>query len=109
MAERELITYERDEQGGLWCRFQDAEGGTCRNPYNSPCRVSYCEDGAREQGARVADPVAGCWACARPLPTRDVPEGDIGLCTRHWNWWVQHWLGSDSMPPCWAHLLEGQS
>jgi hypothetical protein len=94
--------YERDERGGVWCV-------SCRPIADEPCRVSYCEDGAAEQDAarreRVANPVVGCWACERELPTTDVPTGDIGLCSTHWNWWVIRWLATADDPPCAAHLL----
>ena len=62
--------------------------------------------------------VEGCFACENraglPIPLGEFPsDGDIGLCTRHWNWWLTHFasLSPDREPPeapCSAHLLESE-
>ena len=66
----------------------------------------------------LTERVGGCWACEHPrgvpIPLDEFPSGgDIGLCTRHWNWWVGHFanLSPDREPPeppCAAHLLESE-
>jgi hypothetical protein len=54
--------------------------------------------------ADTAPQAETCWACARENTT-DVPEGNIPLCTKHWNWWVMRWLNAADEPPCAAHLI----
>lgn len=62
---------------------------------------------------KVIDPVEGCFVCEHPggvpIPVGEFPAGgDIGLCTRHWTWWMMHFafqMEDDDDPPCNAHLL----
>lgn len=64
----------------------------------------------------VIDPVAGCFACENPagvpIPLDEFPAGgDIGLCSRHWNWWLTRFayvMNPTPEPPCAAHLLASE-
>jgi hypothetical protein len=56
-----------------------------------------------------------CWACQQvakfypePVPMSALSEvagTDIGLCDRHWSWWVAYWMGSEFSPGCRSHLI----
>jgi len=54
-----------------------------------------------------------CWACDHEhlrtdagIPASDLmPADSIALCNPHWSWWVIHFLNSDEMPPCGAHVI----
>ncbi len=55
----------------------------------------------------------GCFACDNAGETVELRESDdLALCTVHWNWWVTRHLArpdySNAVPPCSAHLMEGQ-
>lgn len=73
-------------------------------------------DGARatlDRFARRGE--ENCWACAQlakhypePVPMSAVAEVagmDVGLCDRHWSWWVAYWMGSEYSPGCSAHVV----
>ena len=56
-----------------------------------------------------------CWACQmvarfypEPVPMSvlvEVAGMNIGLCDRHWSWWVAYWMGSEFNPGCDSHLI----
>jgi hypothetical protein len=62
--------------------------------------------------AAAATPEGGeaCRACQGPMTTADLKPGDdLPLCTRHWNWWLAQFVGTDDLPPCAAHLIREES
>ena len=96
----------------------------CGMPVESePCEAHQPTKYARAHGTlrvpvSLFERVEGCFACENraglPIPLGEFPsDGDIGLCTRHWNWWLTHFasLSPDREPPeapCSAHLLESE-
>lgn len=98
--------------------------GDCGIPVESePCEAHQPTKYARAHGTlrvpvSLFERVEGCFACENraglPIPLGEFPsDGDIGLCIRHWNWWLTHFasLSPDREPPeapCSAHLLESE-
>lgn len=60
-----------------------------------------------------------CWACGQvakhhpdPVPMSALAEvagRDIGLCDRHWSWWVAHWMNSEFTPGCSSHVITSEA
>ena len=97
----------------------------CGMPVESePCQEHQPEAFAKLYTPRRRVPVSmfervdGCFACENragvPIPLDEFPRGgDIGLCTRHWNWWITHFANiapdhETPEPPCAAHLLDSE-
>ena len=59
-----------------------------------------------------------CWGCQQvarfypsTVPMSALAEAagrDIGLCDRHWSWWVGYWTASEHNPGCNSHLITTQ-
>jgi len=96
----------------------------CGMPVESePCEAHQPTKYARAHGTlrvpvSMFERVDGCFACENrtglPIPVSEFPEGgDIGLCMRHWNWWITHFANiapdhETPEPPCSARLLESE-
>lgn len=49
-----------------------------------------------------------CYGCDNPKSTNaqlETVKGSIGLCNRHWNFWIAHFIGT-GYAPCAAHLIK---
>ena len=100
-----------NEIGGYVC-------SACGTPTESePCAHHQPEAFAKMHAPAPRVPVSmferveGCFACENraglPIPVDEFPDETIGLCTRHWNWWVMHFAVADNgEPPCDARLIE---